>query len=496
MTAPLLSKSRFLAGLQCELRLWHTCYHRELASEISPVQQAIFDTGHQVGELATRLYPGGVLIEEDHLHHEEAVLSTQAAMGDAGVMAIFEAAFLHDGVRIRVDVLDRHPSGAWNLVEVKSSTGTKDIHVPDVSIQYHVLQGAGLEINEVFLMHLNREYAYDGNQWDLQQLFTRSNMTRAALIYHQQIPERLARFNAMLGRSDPPEILPSRHCRNPYECEFWDHCTRRMPEHWVMELSGIPEKKLMDLASRGIHDIRQVPDTYPMTVIQKRIRDCVLRESEYMAPGLAQELGNVQYPVHFLDFETISPALPRYAGTRPYQRIPFQWSDHILSKDGNLEHLEYLWEGTADPREAFTRSLLKALAKGGTVFTYTGYELNIIRDLAALLPQYRQDLLGMTGRLKDLHAILKKAYYHPAFHGSYSLKAVLPALVPDMDYGSLAIQEGGYAAVRYLAMIDPSTPDAEREQITKELLDYCGFDTLAMVRIREILLKKVQDGSA
>ena len=495
MTAPLLSKSRFLAGLQCELRLWHTCYNRDLAAEISPVQQYIFDTGHEVGELATRLYPGGVLIEEDHLHHEEAVLHTRAAMGDSGIKAIFEAAFLHDGVRVRVDVLERLQSGAWHLVEVKSSTVTKDIHVPDVSIQYHVLQGQGLEINGVFLMHLNRDYARDGTRLDLQRLFARSVMTRPALSYGGQIPERLAQFKTMLERSDPPEILPSRHCKNPYECEFWDHCTGRMPEHWVMQLSGITEKKLMELAAQGIHDIREVPETYPLTTIQMRIRDCVIRQSEYIAPELARELANVEYPVHFLDFETASPALPRYAGTRPYQRIPFQWSDHILSKEGSLEHLEYLGDRDMDPREEFARSLLEALAGGGSIFMYTGYEMDIVRDLAGLLPQYRQDLLGTMDRFKDLYAIIRNHYYHPAFHGSYSLKTVLPVVVPGMDYGSLAIREGGHASMKYLHMIDPSHPAEEREQIRQELLAYCGFDTLAMVKIREALMGKCKNDS-
>ncbi len=492
MKTPLLSKSRFLAGLQCELRLWHTCYNRDLAGEVSPVQQYIFDMGHRVGELATRLYPKGVLIEEDYLHHREAVLHTRSAMEDASIKAIFEAAFLEDGVRIRVDILERLPSGEWNLIEVKSSTSTKDVHVPDVSVQHHVLQAAGLKIQGTYLVHINREYTYDGKQLNLPRFFSKTSMTKPALSYEGQIPERLAQFKTMLERPDPPKILPSRHCKNPYECEFWDHCTRSMPENWAMELSGITEKKLMELAAEGIHDILDVPENYPLTMIQARIRDCVHKGSETIAPELKEALRNVEYPIHFLDFETTNPGIPLYPGTRPYQTIPFQWSDHVLTREGSLGHSEYLSESSTDPREEFAATLLEELGKEGTIYMYTGYERDIIRSLAVSLPEYRQDLLATIARFKDLHALLRNHYYHPAFHGSYSLKAVLPAVVPGMDYGNLAIHEGGHASLKYLQMVDPSSTDKQRARIKSDLLTYCGFDTLGMVKIREALLGKLK----
>ncbi|MBU2498923.1 MAG: DUF2779 domain-containing protein, partial [Proteobacteria bacterium] len=199
---PLLSKTRFLAGLQCPLRLYHECYDPELASEVSPVQQAIFDMGHEVGRLATQLYPGGIRIEEDHLHHEEAVRSTLRAMANENVRALYEAAFLSDGVRIRVDILERTDGGRWNLIEVKSSTSVKDIHIPDVAVQYHVLKEAGLDVDQVILMHLNNQYFYDGRRVELEQLFRRADMSKRALLYQKQIPSLLADFNDMMAKSE------------------------------------------------------------------------------------------------------------------------------------------------------------------------------------------------------------------------------------------------------------------------------------------------------
>lgn len=485
---PMLSKSKYLAGLQCHLRLWQKCHSPELASEISPVQQAIFHTGHRVGDLATQLYPDGVLIEEDHLHHNEAVHTTRAAMEDPKVKAIYEAGFLYDDVRVRTDILQRLKEGKWNLIEVKSSTSVKEVHYPDVAVQYYVLKGAGLDIDRVFLMHLNNQYVYDGKDLDLEELFSSIDLTEEALAYQEEVPKRLAELKNMLANSDPPLMIPSRSCSKPYSCDFYDYCTKDMPEHWVMQLSGIAQNKIDALAGMGIDDIGDVPDDFPLSGIQERIRTCVANNDEYIAGELKYELEDVEYPIHFLDFETLGLAIPRYAGTRSYQGIPFQWSDHILHKNGNIEHREYLCEEDKDPREELTVKLLHALGTKGSIFMYTGFEKEVIKGLAEHLPKHRKPLLASLDRLIDLYQIIKNNYYHPKFHGSFSLKSVLPAIIPEMDYNDLGIQEGQEAGIEYVRMIDPSTPPKEKEKIKKDLLKYCRYDTLAMVKIREKLL--------
>lgn len=489
---PKLSKSRFLAGLQCHLRLWHECYNLELASEASSLQQAVFDTGHEVGRLATQLYPEGTLIEEDHLHLEEAVQSTLKAMENQAVPAIYEAGFIHDGVRIRVDILERLGNGRSNLIEVKSSTSEKDIYLPDVAVQYHVLKGSGLDIDKVILMHLNNQYVFDGKNIRLEQLFFRTDMTQKAIIYQKQVPSLLSGFNDMLAKPEEPKIKPGRHCKNPYECEFLEHCTKDMPEHWVLNLSGIGQKKLDELNTLGIEDIRDLPEDFPLSEIQERIKVCVRNDKDYISKGLEDELKDMEYPIHFLDFETLGSAIPRYAGTKPYQTIPFQWSDHILNEDGTIEHREYLCEEDKDPREEFTLSLLDALGSNGTIVTYSNYEKGIIKGLAKGLAKYRGQLHALLDRIKDLLKIIRRHYYKPAFHGSFSLKSVLPAILPEMSYENLEIQEGQLAGLEYFKMIDPATPIEVKEKIKKDLLTYCGHDTLAMLKIREELLKKVE----
>ncbi|MBA7662537.1 hypothetical protein ES703_70566 [subsurface metagenome] len=187
--------------------------------------------------------------------------------------------------------------------------------------------------------------------------------------------------------------------------------------------------------------------------------------------------------------ETVSPAIPRYANTRPYQTIPFQWSDHILYEGKTVEQQEYLCEQDKDPRNEFALTLLHALGSKGTIFTYTTYEKGIISELAECFPEYRDQLIATLDRFKDLYLLIRKHFYHPGFHGSFSLKSVLPALVPDMNYKTLAIQEGSQASFDYLRMLDPFILSGEKRRIKKDLLNYCGYDTLAMVKIREELLK-------
>jgi Domain of unknown function(DUF2779) len=487
--APMLSKSRYLSGLQCHLRLWHSCFNRELASEVTPAQQALFGTGHEVGELATRLFPEGVLIREDHFHHEEAVQTTRNIVQDPSVSTIFEAAFLYHDVRIRVDILKRLDNGQWNMIEVKSSTSVKDIHLPDVAIQYYVLKASGLNINRAFLLLINNQYVYDGSNFDLENFFSFYDVKDEILSIQNEIPSSIDEQHQMLSAADAPLVQPSRHCNTPFICEFWEYCTKDMPAHWIFDLYGVSQKKFDELTGMNVEDIKDIPDAFNLTELQERMRKCVKNNETFISKRLHAQLTDVEYPVHFLDFETVNPAIPRYAHTSPYQVIPFQWSDHILYEDGSLAHKEYLCDDDRDPRDDFTRTLLHALGQKGTIFIYTTYEKTIIERLAEYLPQYRDDLLRIPNRFKDLCAIIRHYFYHPGFHGSFSLKFVLPVLVPEMRYDTLSIKDGSHASFEYLRMIHPDTVSEEKEKIKEDLLVYCSQDTLAMVRIREQLMK-------
>ena len=477
------------------MRLWHQVHNPELAGELSPTRQAILDIGHEVGRLATGLYPGGMLVEEDHLHHREAVQSTRKWIEEATIPAVYEGAFLFNDVRVRTDILERIGQGKWNLIEVKSSASVKDIHKTDLAVQYYALRGAGVEIERTWLLHLNNRYVFDGQKLDLEQLFMLEDWTAEVLALQGEIPSVVAKMKEVLRRGRPPEITPSRNCKKPNECEFWKHCRAKMPQFWVLGLYGISQKRFDELTASGIEDIREVPEMFSLSALQERIRTCVVTENEFLDPKLESELRDVEYPIHFLDFETISPAVPRFAGTRPYHTIPFQWSNHVLYEDGKLEHQYYLSEGDGDPREECITSLVAALGLQGTIFIYTTYERDVLQSLIQGFPQYSQALLSLIERFKDLCALINQYFYNPLFLGSFSLKAVLPVLVPSMNYHSLKIQDGMTASIEYLRMLNPATSTEERRRIKEALLTYCGYDTMGMVRIREALLGRLPNPS-
>jgi hypothetical protein len=488
-TIPLLSKSRFAAGLQCPKRLFLECYFPDLAKPPDISQRAVMDTGIAVGRLARQRFPGGRVIEEEYYQHASAMTATIAAIADGSVPAIYEAAFVFDDVRVRADVLGRNADGTFDLVEVKSSASVKAEHVPDVAIQLYVLDGSGIAVRRACLLHIDNTYVYDGGSYDLERLFRLEDVSDQACAFVQmQAPNSLASMKEILLREEPPEVEIGRRCANPYECEFYRHCREGAPEHHIEHLPRATSGLLQALLDAGIRDIREIPEGFPgLSPAQRLVRECVVAGQPHVGPGLAAALGAAAHPLHFLDFETFNPALPIYPGTRPYQVIPFQWSLHVQDSRGNLSHYSFLHDGDGDPREAFVLSLLDAVGPRGTIVVYTGFEQRILRGLAETFRQYSEHLVGLCGRMLDLHAVISAHYYHPGFHGSYSMKAVLPAVVPELGYDDLEIQEGGHASVAFAQMISPETEESERRRLRQALLDYCRRDTEAMVRVIDAL---------
>lgn len=462
---------------------------RELADPVGEAQQAVFDAGTRVGELARDLYPGGILMGQDHLHIDEAVAATRAILADPSVPAIYEGGFEFNDVRIRVDILAHVTQIRHDLIEVKSTTRVKEEHIPDVAIQFYVLEGSGVRPRRACLAYLNKDYVYPGGEYDLHQLFRIDDVSERVRDFQPEIPEALKEMRLALGRPEPPEVRPGKQCSTPYDCPFLGHCHAGESEHPVSDLPRASQKLLALLEAAGVEDIRDIDsDFVGLNEMQQRVRDCVVDNRVYLDAAIRDVLEGVEYPVHFLDFETFNPALPLYVGTRPYQAIPFQWSDHIMGPDGNMEHKEFLHDGSGDPREPLATSLLKTLGKSGSIVVYSGFEGTRIREMAEAFPHLSKDLLALLdGRIVDLLAIVRECCYHPDFHGSFSLKAVLPALVSDLSYEDLEIRDGAAASVAYVEIIDPGTSDDRRKRLRHALLSYCRRDTEAMVRLVERL---------
>jgi len=482
-----LSKSRFQTGLQCPRALWLTCHDRGLADPVDETQQHIFDTGTTVGELARERFGGGVLVAEDYTQSAEALETTRRLLEDPP-SALFEAAIEHGGVFVRPDVLVRVGENLWDLYEVKSSTRVKPVNITDVAVQLWVLEGAGLRINRAHLMHLDNTYVYDGGPYDLQRLFRAEDVTSDARAYLPQIPELVAEMLAMLDCDEPPTVPIGKHCDKPYTCGFHGHCHAFLPSNPVTSLPRISADLLDALIADGIFAIEDVPSDYPqLTSAQRTVCELVRTGEPQIVGDVERSLAELTYPIHFLDFETIMSALPLYPGTRPWQMITFQWSDHVLHENGDLEHREFLYEGAGDPRPDFVETLIGALGQAGSVVVYSAFENSRLNDLAAAFPEHATAIGAIQGRIFDLMKTVSAHVRHPDCLGSVSIKAVLPALVDDLSYDGLGIAEGGTASLRYLQVATGQIPAEERAAVFADLREYCGTDTLAMVRLLEVL---------
>ena len=487
-----------MAGLQCLKRLYLDVHHRHLADPVDPDQQAVFDIGHAVGELARQRFPGGTLIEEKYYEQLRAESSTRALLSDISVPALYEAAFSFEGTRTRVDILARaEVSEAFDLIEVKSSTRFREReHLPDVSIQLHVVEGAGVPVRRVYLMHIDTSYVYQGGDHDLERLLHLEDVTDMARDYLADVaPGRLAEMWKVLRGADTPGVETGRHCKSPYRCPFFGHCHAADPEHPIAELPRLSQGDEERLKDVGIRDIGNIPpDTDGLTGLQRRVIGSVVSGTAYVDPNLATRLSQVKFPMSFLDFETIMPAIPLFVGTRPYQLIPFQWSLHVRGADGSLSHSQYLHGDSEDPREGVIRSLLEAVPATGSIVAYSGFEARVLRQLAGEFPEYQAPLLNLFERLVDLLQIVRDTYYRPEFHGSFSIKSVAPVLVPDLAYDDLDIADGLAASAAYAHLLTGDLPPLDAARIRESLLTYCARDTEAMMCAYEALVR--ESGSA
>jgi predicted RecB family nuclease len=486
---PQLSKTRFQGGLQCLKRVWLEHHRRDLASPPDAATQARFSTGHRVGQLARSRWPGGVLVTESAARHEAAAARTRALLADPGVPAIYEAAFTFGRVRIRADILVRRENG-FELVEVKSSSRLKDEHHTDVAVQLWVLRGCGVDVRRAGLLHLNREYVWPGGPYDVDRLFSLADVTESAFELQAQIGENVATMLEVLAGDTAPSIAIGRHCDRPHECPFKAHCWAAAPADSVSQLPRAGHELLECLAAHGIERIAEIPDGLcKLTPLQERVRACVAAQTQYVdVEALREACEEIEHPICFLDFETFGPALPIYAGTRPYETIPFQWSAHLVDETGHVEHREFLWTDPGDPRPAFIRSLREVLPDGGSIVVYSGYEESRLEALASAFPEEGEPLLEtFVEQRVDLLEIIRRTVYHPDFHGSFSLKNVLPVLVPGMGYEGLAIGDGMEAAAAYEEMIARGTRPQRRCEIEVALRTYCCRDTEAELRLFERL---------
>ena len=488
-----LSKSQYIRGLQCHKSLWLYKHKPELRTVPDDQQTSLFGEGIQVGDLAKQLFPGGVEIAYDGDDFQGMIDKTETLIRD-GSEVLYEAAFSEQGIFVMVDIMVRNGS-AWDVYEVKGSTSVKDVHINDAAIQWHALSHR-LDLNRASIVHIDNSYVRE-KDLDVAKLFKIEDITESIKEQQSQVMKSLEVMETMLD-GPIPEIDIGAQCSDPYECDFHAHCWQHIPYPSVFNLYWMNGGKKFTLYRDGILTYDDLPSDYRLNATQELQVTTAKTATPYINRNIIEDfLATVEYPINFFDFETFQNAIPRFEGQRPYMQIPFQYSLHILHKDGTLEHKEFLGDEFSDPRRALIEQMLNDMTSTGSIVAYNqAFEKSRINELALFDTQYRDQLLELNQRFVDLIVpFRKRGYYHPDFNGSFSIKSVLPAMFPnddELDYKKLEIQNGGMAMDTFARLYLLNQAE-QREKIRNDLLAYCRLDTLAMVRIWQRLQEIVKE---
>jgi Domain of unknown function(DUF2779) len=483
-----ISKTKFLQGLQCPKLLWSAYNAKHLFPEVDAALQAVFDQGHDVGAFAKRMFPNGIEIDTAPTDFEGAIELTKKHLSSR--RPIFEATLSANGGYARADILNPVSKNEWDIIEVKSTTSLKNIHIPDLAFQAWVFTEAGLKIRKCILCHINNEFVRHG-EIKPTEFFTFCDVTAEVSQIAGEIEEMVSEMGKTIRATKSPDIQIGKQCDSPYTCLLHEHCWSFLPPQNVLDLYFDTKGRGWDLLKRGVLKIAEIPDDYPLSEKQEIQRETAISGKPHIKKKQIQTfLNNLEYPLHFLDFETFTTAMPMFDGTRPYEQIPFQFSLHIIHEAGaKPEHRKFLAEGRNDPRANFMRQLKSAIEPTGSIVVFNApFEKSRMKECAELLPEYKSWVSAVNLRVVDLLNPFKAfSFYHPDQCGSASMKLVLPALT-GKDYSKLEIQEGGAASREFIRVTFVDVSESARKQVRKALELYCGQDTEGMIWILDALI--------
>jgi len=477
-----LSKSLYMTGLHCHKALWLHKYKPELKDEVSPEQEAMFAAGAEVGFYAQQLFPGGILVPYGDLSHSQQLAMTKDAITN-GASTIYEGAFSDNGVFIKADILHLGRDG-WELYEVKSSANLKEQYPDDIAIQYYVISGTGLHLSKASLVHVNTDYVRQG-PIDVRQLFAIVDLTDRIPEMQADVAEKLAAMRAML-QGNLPDMDIGPNCDDPNVCAFHGHCWAHIPENSVFDFRGPGRSDAFELYRQGTVRMEDVP-AGALGWRQRLQLDGLRYQKNHIDKNAVKAfLDSLWFPLCFLDFETTYMVpIPLFDGMKPYEQLPFQFSLHVIEKEGaEPVHYAYLARDLQNPCEEFLSDLLAAIPPGACILTWNKtFEVNRLEELAAKFPEKRAEINAVVEHIRDLMVPFRdKSIYHWKLNGSYSIKNVLPALIDGYSYENLPINSGDMASAAWVRMIQE--PDLnEQQRLYSELLDYCHLDTWAMVLI-------------
>lgn len=483
-----LSKSKITAFEQCAKRLWLST-HKPEVGVLDAGAEARFAAGHEVGAAACALCPSGIMIDAEP-DMQAALDRTAQLITKNGEQPLFEATFAHDGVLVRVDIMEPDGEGGWHVAEVKSSTSRKDYHVADLATQLWVMREAGVQVSSASIRHLNNQFVL-AQEGDYRGLFADTPALSDAKPILAKRAGTVAEIRTMLAGPEP-DIGPGDHCSDPFECDYQAYCSRDLTpvRYPVASLPRVSKQIVAKWADEGVVELTDVPPGSFTNATHTKIHEATVAGVPFHDPeGARRVVSGWAYPRSFLDFETIAFALPRWLGTKPWEQVPFQFSLHVEDEVGTLTHHEFLSLDGADPRRACAEALVATVPKLGAVIAYNaGFERMCLTRLAERFPDLERDLHSIAARLVDLLPVAREHWYHPDQCGSWSIKAVLPTIPNARSYEALAVGDGAAAQMAYFEATNPETSEERRQELDAALKVYCAKDTFAMIEVLRHLI--------
>ena len=484
-----LSKSSYCKCVQCEKILWLDKYGK--TSEVAENNEAVFETGREVGELAKGLFGDYIDVDSDAKINVR-VEKTQKLLENK-TKVITEASFIYDNNFCSVDILKNDSDGV-EIYEVKSSTKIDDIYLDDAAYQYFVLSNAGLNVKKVSIVYINNEYIR-GSELDINQLFKIEDITDTVFQKQDEIESNIEMINNYMenhGEGNEPVKDIGKYCFDPYSCKYWQYCTKDLPTPNVFDISGMQKRSKFKQYYKGKISFEDLEnENINQKYLQQIDFELNNRKPKINRNAIEDLLNSLKYPLYFIDYESCQYAIPEIEGTKAYQQIPFQYSLHIIESEGApVQHREFLAE--ADDENLirnFAECMIRDMPENGSVIVYNKtFEATRNKEIGEMYPDLKSEMERFNSNIVDLMIPFRnRDYYTKEMKGSYSIKYVLPALYPDdpeLDYKELSlIHKGDEASNAFLTLKDKS-PE-EQKEVRKALLEYCKLDTLAMVKIWE-----------
>ena len=489
---PAFSKSKYLEGLQCPKLLWMRCNAKEKFPPTDDSTQAIFDQGNLVTDLARTLFPGGIEIEG--VTDYDAIIRRTQDLLPARV-PLFEPAFLVESFFARPDILFPNKDDSWDIFEVKSSTKVKDVNLHDVAFQTCCYEKAGLKIRRAHLVLINVDYVRTGSV-DAKALFKIEDVTKLIRPLCKQVEANLERMIRLRNQKVCPETKIGPHCSNPYDCPLQSLCWKHIPDDSVFMYNRINADKAFGFINEGLLKATDVPAERLTAATHQIVRTCHVRKKTHVDLKVMKGfLESLKFPLYLVDFETLNPAIPFYEKSSPYQQVPFQFSLHIWDDWSiNPKHHAFLAEGREDPRPELLRKLKSLIGPKGSIVAFNmSFEIGCLKDSVEVYREYRESFKALEGRFVDLMVPFRQFdYYDPKQMGSYSIKAVYPALVGG-SYDDMSISDGGQASREYgRVTFTDGVMEKERREVYNGLLEYCKLDTQAMIDILKVLRRSAE----